>query len=532
VRRADGQLIVLVACEDVTERWRTEDALRLSETSMAHAQRLAQVGSFSYKRGGGDGVILWDIPEHWSAELWRIAGFDPADGFPATEILFSLIHPHDRQRMVDANMQVVENGSPLDITYRQYRPNGELRTLHSLATLIIDNGVATRFVGATIDITEQVKGTEELRRSREYLAEAQKVSHTGSFGWRVASGEITWSEETFRIFECDRAMTPTLELLQQRTHPDDRVRLQRFLERVSQDGEDWELEHRLLMPDGSVKYLRAVAHAVRDASDELEFVGAVMDITAARMADEALQQTRAELARVTRVTTLGELTAAIAHEVNQPLTGLVSSGNACLRWLAGEAPNLDAARRAVERMVRDGTRAGEVISRIRALVRKSSPRRDWLNVNDAINEVVALIRTEIQRNSISLQTQLSNDSPLILGDRIQLQQVILNLVMNAVEAMSGIDKAQRSLVVASVKDGLDAVVVEVRDSGVGLDSTAPDRVFDAFFTTKPDGMGMGLAISRTIVEAHGGELSAMSNAPRGAIFRFRLPTDGEARSPS
>lgn len=532
VRRADGKLIVLVACEDITERRRTEDALRLSEAVMAHAQRLARIGSYSYTNSFSGETSAWDTAEHWSAELWRIADFDPSAGIPAAERLFSRIHPDDRQRMVDANMQVVENRKPLDITYRYFRANGELRILHSLATLIVENGVATRLVGATIDVTEQVKGTEELRRSREFLAEAQKVSHTGSFGWRVASGEITWSEETFRIFGCDRAMTPTLELLQERTHPDDRARLQRLLERAPQDGKDWEFEHRLLMPDGSVKYLRVVAHAVKSASDDLEFVGAVMDITAARIAEEDLQQTRAELARVTRVTTLGELTAAIAHEVNQPLTGLVSSGNACLRWLAGETPNLGAARRAVERMVSDGARAGEVIRRIRSLVRKSPPRRDWLNVNDAIKEVVALIRTEIQRNGVSLQTQLSSDLPLILGDRIQLQQVILNVMMNAIEAMSGVDQAQRNLLVVSVKDGLDAVVVDVRDSGVGLDRTAPDRVFDAFFTTKPDGMGMGLAISRTIIEAHGGELSATSNSPRGAIFRFRLPTGGEERSPS
>ena len=530
VRRADDQLIVLVACEDITERTRTEDALRLSEACMAHAQQVAGVGSWAYKSSHKNGY--WDTVEHWSAETWRIADFDPSEGYPPTEVIFSRIHPEDRQRVVEANTQVLSDRRAMNIQYRYFRADGELRVLHSVGTLVHENGVATRFVGATMDITEQEQSTEALRRSEEYLAEAQKLSHTGSFGWRVASGEIIWSEETFRIFECDRAMTPTLDLVVQRTHPEDRAVVRQFLERVSQDGGDWVFEHRLLMPAGSVKHLRAVAYAVKDASGELEFVGAVMDITVTRRAEEELHQARTELARVARVTALGELTAAIAHEVNQPLTGLVSSGNACLRWLGGETPNLEAARRAIERMINDGSRASEVVSRIRALVRKSPPRRDWLNMNDAITEVIALIRTEVQRNRISLETELSNDLPLVVGDRIQLQQVILNLVMNAIEAMSGINPPQRKLLVASVKDGSDGVLVEVRDSGAGLDQTALDRLFEAFYTTKPEGMGMGLAISRTIVEAHGGELTAKPNAPQGAIFRFRLPTDGEEGSPA
>ena len=251
------------------------------------------------------------------------------------------------------------------------------------------------------------------------------------------------------------------------------------------------------------------------------------DVTATKRAEAELQQAQIELARVARVTTLGELTAAIAHEVNQPLTGLVSSGNACLRWLDGEAPDLGAARRSIERMIRDGSRAGEVISRIRAMIRKSKPQRDSLNINDAIMEVLALLRTEIHRNCISPYTELSTDLSLVWGDRVQLQQVILNLVMNAIEAMSGISQTQRRLSVSSVKDGPNGVLVSVRDSGPGFDETAPDRLFEAFYTTKANGMGIGLTVSRTIIQAHGGRLWAMPNAPRGAIFQFTLPTDSE-----
>jgi PAS domain S-box-containing protein len=260
------------------------------------------------------------------------------------------------------------------------------------------------------------------------------------------------------------------------------------------------------------------------------FVGIIRDLTSRKRTEAELEQARAELVRVARVTTLGELTAAIAHEVNQPLTGLVSSGNACLRWLAGDVPNLKAARESVERMISAGSRAGEVISRIRALVGKSPPLRDRLNINDAITEVIALVRGEVQRNRISLRTKLSTDVPLVLGDRIQLQQVILNLMLNAIEAMSEVSHPTRELSVLSVKDGPNGALVTVEDSGVGLDQAALDQIFGAFYSTKAHGMGIGLAVSRTIVQAHGGRLWATPNVPRGATFRFRLPAEGEEAS--
>ena len=251
------------------------------------------------------------------------------------------------------------------------------------------------------------------------------------------------------------------------------------------------------------------------------------DITTSREAEAELQRVRTELARVARVTTLGELTAAIAHEVNQPLTGVISSGNACLRWLAANPPNLEAARRSVERMIDDGNRAADVIRRIRDMVRKSPPRKDAFNINDTIMEVLALIRTELSRNDISPRAELSNDLPVVWGDRIQLQQVILNLVMNAIEAMSEVSPTQRKLLIASVKDGSNGVLVRIQDSGIGLDGESLDRLFEAFFTTKARGMGMGLAVSQTILQAHGGRLWATPNASHGATFQFTLPANNE-----
>jgi PAS domain S-box-containing protein len=412
---------------------------------------------------------------------------------------------------------------------RKIRKDGTVLWVHENAKAVRRAENQLIVLIACEDITERRRAVDALRQSETYLAEAQKLSHTGSFGWRVASRDIIWSEESFRIFGYDPATKPTLELLLQRTHPEDRAAFQQLLERVAQEETDWEQERRLLMPDGSVKYIRAVARPVRDASGELEFVGAVMDITASRRAEEQLNLAFAELAHVARLTTVGELTATIAHEVNQPLTGLLTSGNACLRWLGADPPNLEAARRAVERMINDGTRAGEVVSRIRAMVRKSPPRTDSLNIGDTLTEVIALIRGEIQRNSILLRTRLPDDLPPVLGDRIQLQQVILNLIVNAIDAMSGVAEGRRELLVAAEKDDANGVLVTVRDCGTGLDPALLDQLFEAFYTTKAHGMGMGLAISRTIVEAHGGQLWATPNVPHGATFQFRLPSDDGAR---
>ena len=244
----------------------------------------------------------------------------------------------------------------------------------------------------------------------------------------------------------------------------------------------------------------------------------------------ALQRARAELAHVTRMTTLGELTASIAHEVNQPLTGVVSNADACLRWLAAQPPNLEEARLAVERVADDGMRASEVIRRVRALARRAPLQKSWLDINEPITDVAALMRHELQQNRVAMDLHLASDLPSVFGDRVQLQQVMLNLIMNAVEAMSGADAATRELSIRSEKDGVEGVVVTVRDSGSGLNPKTLDRLFDAFYTTKQEGMGMGLAISRTIVEAHGGRLWATPNVPQGAIFQFRLPGREEAKT--
>ena len=362
----------------------------------------------------------------------------------------------------------------------------------------------------------------EVASKEAYLAEAQRLSHTGSFGWSAASGFV-WSDETFRIFELDRAAAPTVQAIIQRTHPEDRERVQEFIDRASRGGGDWDVEHRLLMPDGAVKSLHVVVHAVRDGAGVLSFVGAVMDVTAAKRAEEAVQAAQAELAHVARMTTLGELTAWIAHEVNQPLAGIVTNGTACLQWLRQKNPALDEARSSVEDMISDAQRAGDVILEIRALSRKTAPKRAPLDINELIQGVVRLVTREAQAHGASVRLDLAPALPAVVADRVQLQQVVINLVINAIQAMASVTARPRELSIRSRQNEAGHVLIEVADSGHGIGSTNLDQLFKAFFTTKPAGMGMGLSICRSIIEAHGGNVWATDNTPSGAVFHFTLP---------
>ena len=362
--------------------------------------------------------------------------------------------------------------------------------------------------------------TAELQRSEAYLAEAQRLSHAGSFGWDVSSGKLYWSEETFRIFECDQVRQPTVDLVLQRTHPQDRALVQQIIDRAAQDRNDLNFEHRLLTPDGKIKNVHIVGHPVFDESGKfVEFVGAVMDVTERRRAEEERQA----LAHANRITTMGQLTASIAHEVNQPIAAVVTYAQAALRWLDVQPPDPQEVRLALGRIVEDGRRAGDVIGRIRALIVKAPPRQGRPDINNTILEVIALTRTEIHRNGVSLRTRLAPDLPLIQGDRVQLQQVMLNLILNAIEALSGISGGSRELLISSEDGGLSGVRVAVQDSGPGLIPESFEHLFDAFYTTKPGGMGMGLSICRSIIEAHGGRIWATANIPRGAAFQFALP---------
>ena len=432
-------------------------------------------------------------------------------------------HPDDVEHIVEARNKGMASGEAWESEGRIRSADGQYRWfLNRAAPLRDEQGNIVKWYGSNTDIEDRKRAENALRRSEAYLAEAQRLSLTGSFGWTIGTGEIRWSAEAFRIFERDPKSPPTLDFVVERTHPDDRGFLKRLLERVSRNRDNWEVEHRLLMPDGSIKHIHVVAHPLGEASGPLEYVGALMDITAEKHAQEALQQAQAELAHVTRVTTLGELTASIAHEVNQPLAAIITNGEACLRWLGNETPNLEEARGAVERMIRDGNRAGEVIQRLRALTKKTDPQNAPLDINDVIHDVVGLVQREVLNYRVQLRLDLDSGLDPVLGDRVQLQQVIINLIVNSIEAMANVAD-RRELMIRVREHDRDHALVAVQDSGVGIPPDQLDRVFNAFFTTKADGMGMGLSICRSIVEGHGGRLWASCNDGAGVTFQFTVP---------
>jgi C4-dicarboxylate-specific signal transduction histidine kinase len=372
------------------------------------------------------------------------------------------------------------------------------------------------------------RSEERFRRSEEFLKEAQRLSLTGGFVWCVSTGEIRWSQQLYRIFEFDPAVRVTLELIGSRVHPEDMAMLGDMLERARNEAADFEYEHRLLMPDGSVKYIHLVAHATRDGNGCLEYIGAAQDVTQNRLAQEALSKARSELAHVARVTSLGALTASIAHEVNQPLSGIITNANTCLRMLAADPPNIDGARETARRAIRDGNRASDVITRLRALFTKKGTASEAVDLNEAAREVIALSVSELQRGRVILRAELAENLPPVSGDRVQLQQVILNLLLNAADAMSGVESRPRQLLIKTEREGDegDRVRLAVQDTGVGFEASGVERLFEAFYTTKSGGMGIGLSVSRSIIESHRGQLGAVPNEGPGATFWFSIPHAG------
>ena len=542
---------------------------------------------------------------------------------------------------------------------RKVRKDGSVLWVRENAKTMLRADGGPIVLVACENITERKEAENALRQSEAYLAQAQELSHTGSFGWRAATGEITWSKETFRIFQCDEGSKPQIPVMLQRIHPEDRLAVQRITGRAAREGRDYDHEYRLLMDDGSIKYVRAVARATRDSAGCVEFVGSVTDITATKkaerrlrdseqrfrdyaetasdwfwetgpdhrvtlvsehsdtatipagligltrwdiapdadlepekwrqhraaldahvpfrdlvyrskdrnghpiyvrtsgkpffdadgnflgyrgvctdvtaairadQAEDALRKAQAELAHVTRVTTLGELTASIAHEINQPLAAVIANADACLAWLQRNPSDLKAARRSVEWIIEDGKRASDVIRHVRALAKRSDIEMAPLDANAVVREAVALVQREMANHTVSVRMELSSALPNIFGDRIQLQQVLINLIKNGIEAMESVNDRSRELAIRSAASGDGTMQVSVSDCGVGISEQAIDRLFMPFFTTKSSGMGMGLSICRSIIEAHGGRLSAVPNQERGATFQITLPLHREETS--
>jgi PAS domain S-box-containing protein len=690
----DGEKLFTVILRDVSERECLEKALRESQASRKAAILESAL----------DCIISMDqegkVLEVNSAAK-RLFGYAP-DEMVGKEMAELIIPPSLREAHRRGLARYLATGAERVLGKRiemsaQRRDGTEFPVELTISTFQI-NGCRC-FTGTLRDITDRKlaeqklkAALERLRRSEAFLADAQRLSSTGGFTWRVATGEITWSDELYRIYELEIGVPVTLELIRTRVHPEDvsLIEKMRMLLEAGVGGENFEWQYRLMMPDHSIKYLHVVAHATRDENDQLEYIAAVQDVTTRRLSEEArarrnalraevsiafaneaatgeilarcaeaivhhldaasariwtlnkeenvlelqasaglnthlgrpesrvpvginiglivqegkpyltndilhdprisdkkwakregmvafagypliiedravgvmamfsrtrltsevtdtlgpiadltaqcierkrteetLNATKAELVRVSRVTTMGELAASVAHEVKQPLAAAANSATAGLNWLNSRPPNLQKARNSLKRIVQESDRASDILTRIREMLQKAPMTKTLLSINDVVKDVVAVAKEQLRRHQVSLKTELAADLPKVLGDRIQLQQVLLNLVINAIEAMAAVRKGPRQLLIRSCSDLLEerrAVLVVVRDSGLGLSEKDVAQIFKAFFTTKSQGMGMGLSISRSIIEAHGGRLSAQKNNGRGATFQFALPS--------
>jgi len=667
-----------------------EEKLQQSEAYLAEAQRLSHTGSFGWKPSTGELI--------WSEETFRIFQYDRSTK-PTAELVLQRVHPEDAALARVTIERASRDGKDFDFEHRLLMPDGAVKHVHVVARALSDESGSIEFVGAVMDITAAKQAEQTLRESEAYLAEAQSLTHTGSGAWQVPGGDALYlSEEWYRIYGFDpkQGLSAWRDRLQ-RMHPEDRARVEETKDRAISEKSDYEVEHRILLPDGTVKYTHTVGHPVLNASGDVErFVCTMMDITERKQAEalrdgesrileriardaplqqilenlvrvveaqfagllcsvllldedgqhmrhgaapslpepyieaidgqcigpkagscgtamyrresvvvtdilrdplweayrsvaepygfracwstpilahsgkalgsfamyyreprspspaetralemathlagiaierklareerERLRQAQAELAHVNRVTMMGELTASLAHEVNQPIAAASTNANTCLRWLGGDTPDIEEARAAAMRIVKDGKRAAEIISRTRQLFKKDSSQRELVDVNEIVQEMTVLLRGEITRFNVLVATDLAADLPKVIADRVQLQQVLMNLMINGIEAMKDED-GPRELAIRSQRAENEQLLVSVSDTGIGLPPQRTDQIFNAFFTTKPHGTGMGLRISRSIVESHGGRLWAENNSQRGASFCFSLPTKAGA----
>jgi PAS domain S-box-containing protein len=439
------------------------------------------------------------------------------------------VHPDDLGNLTASWKRIKASKKPGEAEARLRRFDGEYRWfLFRFSPVHNESGHILKWYGITIDIDDRKHAEEELRRSEAFLAEAQRISLTGSFSWCLENDEIKFSAELYRIFEFDLDTPVTLDRIADRVHPDDGALLSEKRADARHVGGDHDYEMRLLMTDGSIKYVRVVSHRMRAKDGRLEYIGAIQDVTQRHISEETLGTLESELARLAKVNSLAALTASIAHEVSQPLSGVITNASTCVRMLAADPPNVEGALEIAKRTIRDGNRASDIVARLRALFGKKDAVTEWVNLNEAVGEVIALSQSTLKSSRVVLTKVLASDLPLVIGDRVQLQQVILNLLLNASEAMSGVDDHPRQAVIRTEKEGDSHVRLTLRDSGIGLGPEGMDKMFEAFYTTKGGGMGIGLSISRSIIERHHGRLWATPNDGPGATFSFSVPAVTEA----
>jgi len=524
---------------DVTEQELLTQELRREQAYLTDAQRMAHIGSWAYN-------LVTHKLLHSSDENTRLYGFDPSQGPISAKRFFDTQHAEDAPSVNTTLERAVREGTDFYLDeYRIHHTDGTIRFLRAIGHRNASSEPG-EYVGVTMDITEQKHAeqereklrqleadlTQELLREKAYLAEAQSLTHIGSWATNFHTKQMFHlSDEVYRLhgFEPNQGPIP-LERFWATVHPEDEPMVSATVENAIRTRTDYDIhEFRVRRADnGQIRFLRTIGH--HNPAEEIGYyVGITMDITERKQAEqerEKLRQLEADLAHINRVNMMGELAAALAHEIKQPIAASITSANALLRWLAHDPPDLERARAAATRIEQDGNRAADVINRLRSFYKKGTPpQRESIKVKDMIHEMIVLLRDEAVRQSITIRSELDAKAPSILADRVQLQQVFMNLMLNAVEAMTD---TGGELTIRSALNPEGQLLISISDTGVGLPVENTERIFDAFHTTKPQGTGMGLAITRSIVESHGGRIWATANHGAGATLHFTLPLETEA----
>ena len=492
----------------------------------AQIRRLVEANLIAMFIGNRDGQIVAANDAFLS-----MVGYDRDDLAGGRLRWTDLTAPEWRDRANEAVVELdsIGRASPFELEY-QRKDGSRLPVLIGAATF--DDG-SNRGVAFVLDLTERKRAEKELRanaetlrRSEAYLAAAQRLSSTGTWVFS-ATATLYWSEESYRIWGLDPVQgLPNRETLWQRIHPDDRDRVDQEARDATDRNRVYSVEFRIVLPDGTVRYLRSIGRPFFSTEGELvEIVGTDVDVTERRRAQderERVRQLESDLAHVNRVSVLGEMTATLAHEILHPIATARNNARAATRFLDVSPPDLGEVREALDCVVRDADRAADIVGRIRAHLKKAPPRSDRFDLNKAIKEVILMVQNAIDKHGVSVRLRLTDRLLPVCGDRVQLQQVVLNLVLNAVEAMSAVEEGARKLAISTERTDDRHVIVAVRDSGPGIDSGQIEKVFEPFYTSKASGVGMGLSICRSIVIAHGGRLWAEPNQPEGALFQFML----------
>jgi PAS domain S-box-containing protein len=494
-----------------------EEKLQRSEAYLAEAQRLTHTGSWAWRVPGRDAV-------HLSEEWYRIYGFDPGNGPPSFEERRQRTHPEDRVQWQGVIDRAIAEKSEYEVEFRILLPDGTVKHIHTVGHPVLNaSGGLVQFVGSSTDITERKRAEEATR----LLAAIVESSHDAIVSKSLDGIITSWNKGAERLFgyPAEEAVGQNITLI---IPPERRDEERTILGQLTRGERVDNFETVRMRKDGSFLDVSLTISPMKDSSGRV--VGAsklARDITERKRAEEALRQAQTDLAHASRLTTMGEFTASLAHEVKQPIAAAVTDANTCVRWITRDEPDLKEAREAACRIVKDAQRASEIINRVHLLFKKGTPQRELVDVNEVAREMIVLLGDEASRHSISVRTELAEDLPHVFVDRVQLQQVLMNLITNGVDAMHDVD-GPRELTIKSQPARSNELLLSVSDTGVGLPRHQADEIFNAFFTTKTHGTGMGLRISRSIVESHGGRLWAADNSPRGASFCFTLPTKAEA----